>query len=141
MGNITSSHDQLRFIGIADGQVSWSDDGTERTFIEPPRPVQNESSYSKLANFHAFNISIPGVPVVYYGEEIGLMGSGDPGNRRPMRFDVNTEKRERELFEKISQLNELRSKYTALAVGDLETLKAEGPLLIFKKLINIFNHG
>ena len=133
MGNITSSHDQLRFIGIADGQVSWSDDGTERTFTDPPRPVQNESSYSKLANFHAFNISIPGVPVVYYGEEIGLMGSGDPGNRRPMRFDVNTEKRERELFEKISQLNELRSKYTALAVGDLEILKAEGPLLIIQK--------
>jgi len=133
MGNITSSHDQLRFIGIADGQVSWSDDGTERTFTNPPGPVQNESSYSKLANFHVFNIAIPGVPVVYYGEEIGLMGSGDPGNRRPMRFDANTEKRERELYEKISQLNELRIKYPALAVGDLEILKAEGPLLIIQK--------
>ena len=133
MGNITSSHDQLRFIGVADGQVSLSDNGTERTFSNPPIVVQNESSYSKLANFHAFNIAIPGVPVVYYGEEIGLMGSGDPGNRRPMRFEENVMEKERELFTKISQLNELRSKYPALAVGDLEIIKAEGPLLMIQK--------
>lgn len=133
MGNITSSHDQLRFIGVADGQVLLSDNGTERTFVNPPIAVQNESSYSKLANFHAFNISIPGIPVVYYGEEIGLMGSGDPGNRRPMRFSNDTSEKERELFRKISQLNELRSKYPALAVGDLEIIKAEGPILILQK--------
>ncbi len=133
MGNITSSHDQLRFIGIADGQVLLSDNGTERTFSSPPETVQNESSYSKLANFHAFNISIPGVPVVYYGEEIGLMGSGDPGNRRPMRFDDNTTEIEADLFTKMSKLNELRSKYPALAVGDLEIIKVVGPLLIVQK--------
>ncbi|MBU0528430.1 hypothetical protein KKF86_01560, partial [bacterium] len=133
MGNITSSHDQLRFIGIADGQVSFSDDGTERTFSNPPDEVQNESSYSKLANFHAFNISIPGVPVVYYGEEIGLMGVGDPGNRRPMRFGVDISENERSLFNKIAELNNLRNQYPSLALGDLEIIKAEGPILILEK--------
>jgi glycosidase len=119
MGNITSSHDQLRFIGIADGQVFFSDNGTERTFSNPPSAVKHKSSYSKLANFHAFNISIPGIPVVYYGEEIGLMGSGDPGNRRPMRFGADISQNERKLFAEISQLNKLRSKYPSLALGDL----------------------
>jgi len=133
MGNITSSHDQLRFIGIADGQVDWGDDCYERSFYNPPTAVQSESSYGKLANFHAFNISIPGVPVVYYGEEIGLMGSCDPGNRRPMRFGNFTTELEKELLEKMSKLNELRSKYPALSLGDLEILKAEGPLLILQK--------
>ena len=61
------------------------------------------------------------------------MGSGDPGNRRPMRFDDNTSDKERELFKKISQLNELRNKYPSLALGDLEILKAEGPLLLLQK--------
>ena len=133
MGNITSSHDQLRFIGIADGQVSFSDDGTERTFSNPPSAVQNESSYAKLANFHAFNISIPGVPVVYYGEEIGLMGAGDPGNRRPMRFGANINENETNLFNEIAGLNKLRSKYSSLALGDLKIIKAEGPLLMIQK--------
>jgi glycosidase len=133
MGNITSSHDQLRFIGIADGQVFFSDNGTERTFSNPPSAVKHKSSYSKLANFHAFNISIPGIPVVYYGEEIGLMGSGDPGNRRPMRFGADISQNERKLFAEISQLNKLRSKYPSLALGDLEIIKAEGPIFILQK--------
>ena len=147
MGNITSSHDQLRFIGIADGQVTWGDDCYERSFINPPTSVQNESSYSKLANFHAFNISLPGVPVVYYGEEIGLMGSCDPGNRRPMRFDENVTENENALHTKISKLNKLRSKHPALALGDLEIIKADGPLLIMKKsylgekIIVVINNG
>ena len=133
MGNITSSHDQMRFIGVADNQVSWGDDCYQRSFYDPPNTVQNESSYSKLANFHAFNISIPGIPVVYYGEEIGLMGSCDPGNRRHMRFDDDTTEKEKELLVKISQLNKLRSKYPALSLGDLEVIHADGPLLILQK--------
>ena len=147
MGNITSSHDQLRFIGIADGQVTWGDNCYERSFINPPTAVQNESSYSKLANFHAFNISLPGVPVVYYGEEIGLMGSCDPGNRRPMRFGENVTKKENELFAKINELNNLRSTYPALSIGDLEIIKADGPLLIIQKsylgekIIVVINNG
>ena len=133
MGNITSSHDQLRFIGIADGQVSFSDNGTERTFSNPPSAVKRESSYAKLVNFHALNISIPGVPVVYYGEEIGLMGSGDPGNRRPMQFGADINENERNLFNRIAELNRLRSKYPSLALGDLEIIKADGPIFILQK--------
>lgn len=48
--------------------------------------MKRKSSYNKLQNFYALNISLPGVPVIYYGEEIGMMGAGDPDNRRMMRF-------------------------------------------------------
>ncbi|NOZ03270.1 MAG: hypothetical protein GXO92_01485, partial [FCB group bacterium] len=72
MGNIVSSHDQVRFMAFADGQLSFSDNGTERAFNDPPDPVKNATSYRKSANFHAFNIAIAGVPVVYYGDEIGM---------------------------------------------------------------------
>ncbi len=147
MGNITSSHDQMRFIGVADGQVAWGDDCYERSFFSPPGEVQNSTSYSKLANFHAFNISIPGIPVVYYGEEIGLMGSCDPGNRRVMRFGHKITNTENELLSKISSLNNLRRKYPALALGDLEIISAKGSLLIMQKsylnekLIVVINNG
>jgi len=47
MGNITSSHDQIRFIGAADEQVDWGDDCYERSFFNPPGTVQNSISYSK----------------------------------------------------------------------------------------------
>jgi glycosidase len=35
----------------------------------------------------AFNMTIPGVPVIYYGDEIGIPGGNDPDSRRMMKFD------------------------------------------------------
>ncbi len=35
----------------------------------------------------AFQISYPGNPFLYYGEENGMNGGGDPDNRRPMVWD------------------------------------------------------
>ena len=131
MGNITSSHDQLRFSGYADGQIEFSDNGTARSFDDPVGKIRHISTYSKMANFHAFNISQPGIPIIYYGEEIALMGEGDPGNRRMMRFNISD--KEMELKKTFSLLNGLRTEYSSLALGDQMILYNEGPVLILLK--------
>ena len=33
MGTMTSSHDQVRFISVADEQMTFSENGTERHFL------------------------------------------------------------------------------------------------------------
>jgi len=131
MGNITSSHDQLRFSGYADGQIQFSDNGTARSFDDPVGKIRQLSTYSKMANFHAFNISQPGIPIIYYGEEIALMGEGDPGNRRMMRFNISDN--EMELKKTFSVLNGLRTEYSSLALGDQMILYNEGPVLVLLK--------
>ncbi|MBC8402843.1 MAG: hypothetical protein H8E14_15265, partial [Candidatus Marinimicrobia bacterium] len=133
MGNITSSHDQVRFMAFADGQLSFSDNGTERAFHDPPGAVRNNTSYNKHVNFTAFNLTIAGVPVVYYGEEMGLMGAADPGNRRPMRFGSELSAIEQTTLKRISALIKLRQQYSALAIGDYIPLLIEGPVLVFGK--------
>jgi len=131
MGNITSSHDQFRFAGYADGQMNFGDDGITRSFDNPVLNIQNKSTFSKLANYYAFNISQPGIPIIYYGEEIALMGEGDPGNRRMMRFDIS--KDESELKSTFSQLNHLRKTYSSLSIGDQSILKSDGPVFVTLK--------
>ncbi len=133
MGNITSSHDQVRFMALADGQLTFSDNGTDRAFNDPPGPVKNVTSYDKLVNFTAFNLAIAGVPVIYYGEEMGLMGAADPGNRRPMRFGSELSGAEQAALERISTLIKLRRQYSALAIGDYIPLMVDGPVLVFGK--------
>lgn len=147
MGNITSSHDQTRFIALADGQVDISENAQERAFNSPPGQVRQGSSYAKLANFYAFNLALPGVPVLYYGEEVGLMGAGDPDNRRPMRFTPDLSNEEAELLERTGVLNLLRRSHPALALGDFLPLQGSGPVMIFAKLyfdetlLVTFNNG
>jgi len=135
MGNITSSHDQFRFSGYADGQIQFGEDGIARSFENPVGSIQKNSTYKKLANFHAFNVSQPGIPIIYYGEEIALMGEGDPGNRRMMKFNLN--EKEQELKNTFSRLNSFRQSYPSLSLGDQIILKSDGPLFVtLKKYFN-----
>ncbi len=72
-----------------------------------------------------------GSPVIYYGDEIGMSGGGDPDCRRPMIWDEadwNTE-----LFEYYNLLIDLRREHEALRTGDYSALLADGPVLIFSR--------
>ncbi len=131
MGNITSSHDQLRFVSYADGQISLGENGIERAFNDPVKNTVNNKTFNKLANYHAFNCSQPGIPIIYYGEEIGLIGELDPGNRRPMKFNID--KNERDLLEKFKAINLIRQNYSSLSIGDQTILISSGSLFVTLK--------
>lgn len=58
----------------------------------------------------------PGVPLVYYGDEIGLEGHDDPDNRRGMIWDQS--RWDRETLERVRALARLRRERPALLSGD-----------------------
>jgi glycosidase len=58
---------------------------------------------------------VPGTPLLYYGEEIGLEGGSDPDNRRPMIWDEPH--RGRDLQAHIQKLAALRRDHRALKEG------------------------
>ena len=125
MGTITSSHDQVRFMAFADKQIEFHENGIERAYEELPSVVQYLSSYEKLFGFTVMNMSLPGIPVVYYGEEYGQIGANDPGNRLDMRFQSSWNKAEHRLNKKIKQLISLRRTNPAFALGDLTFIKVQ----------------
>jgi glycosidase len=120
MGYISGNHDKTRFITLTSGEVSWDEDGKLAGWtreIEDPQAF----AYDRLSMFHAFNQTIPGIPVTYQGDEYGQPGANDPDNRRWMEFKEGKlsalELRNRSIYTK---LTELRNSEMPLTYGDFQ---------------------
>lgn len=125
MGNLVSSHDKIRYMAYADGDLEINDGrANEIAWTNPPK-VDNPSSYDKLKLHLAYILTIPGVPVIYYGDEIGMTGAADPDNRRMMRFDNELNEFEKQTFKDVSKLIHTRKNHSALRHGDFFTLQAD----------------
>ena len=71
----------------------------------------------------AIQFFYPGIPCVYYGDEIGMEGGYDPGCRRCFDWDENHwDKETRTLIQTLARLK----KEPALSVGDFAVEESEG---------------
>lgn len=131
MGNITGNHDLARFISLAGGDLSFEEDPKLAAWtrkVEVGDPV----GYKRLQLMNALIMTIPGVPVIYYGDEIGLPGAGDPDNRRMMKFG-NLNSNELQTRQVVSHLTKIRKEHLALIYGTFEPLLVEKDVFVFMR--------
>jgi glycosidase len=85
MGNITGNQDRPRFASLADGSLDW---GEDTKFQGWTRDIdhRDDVGYARMRLLLATLATVPGIPCVYYGDEIADVGGNDPDNRRMMRF-------------------------------------------------------
>jgi cyclomaltodextrinase / maltogenic alpha-amylase / neopullulanase len=131
MGNITGNQDMPRFISFASGALSYQENAVEAGWKRDIE-VKDTMGYHKLASLIAFNMTIPGIPVIYYGDEYGMPGAGDPDNRRMMQFD-SLKKPENALRETTRMLTKLRNNNLALTYGDFTTLKVTDKIYVYMR--------
>lgn len=131
MGYITGNQDRARFISFASGSLSFAEDGKKAGWtrdIEVKDPV----GYQKMALLIAFNMTIPGIPVIFYGDEIGMPGGNDPDNRRMMKF-TNLNEHEQNLKNITKELIRIRKENLAFIFGDFELLEMSTTTLAFTR--------
>jgi glycosidase len=118
MGIITGNHDKGRFVSYAGGALSFDEDAKKAGWTRHIG-VGDEVGYKKLQMLNAFNLTIPGIPTIYQGDEFGQPGGNDPDNRKMMQFD-DLNPQEQQTIEVTKKLTNLRRTNMALNYGTFE---------------------
>ena len=129
MMNLVGSHDTTRILSYLNG---IGDDRNQKDFDSAFPTYENTSSLAKSRQYVVafLQFTYPGAPTVYYGDEIGMVGSDDPDDRRAFEWG----KGNRELVEYYARLAAIRNAYPALRTGDLEPVDlGSDRLLAYKR--------
>ncbi|MCC7382457.1 MAG: glycosyl hydrolase [Deltaproteobacteria bacterium] len=113
------SHDEARFVTHVTNSSLTGNKWPDQQL--PPAP-QGDLAYQRLALAQTWNLTIPGAPLLYYGDEYGEYGASDPDNRHMMRFDTARSASERAQFQRTRAIARARWELPALRRGDLTTL-------------------
>ena len=130
------NHDVPRAIHFASGQMSNCSQGSDSANSWVPmsysQPVE-EFPYQRLALAYALMMTKPGIPLLYYGDEIGLAGGGDPDNRRMMPWsEGDLSSAQKDLRSKIAKLAQLRAQWPVLGRGFSQTLSDSDDTWLYK---------
>ncbi len=118
MSPLLGNHDKSRFLAYADGDLPDPKEADEAVvgWTKPPK-VDHPSSYAKLRLAFTFVLTSPGVPTIYYGDEVGMTGAQDPDNRRMFPDLTKLSKEEQKVQEHVSKLNAFRTAHPAIRYG------------------------
>lgn len=151
--NLLGSHDTERLSSLIVNPDIWYDHGalpTPENNWDVRKPNNEERAKQKL--MVGLQMTLPGAPHIYYGEEAGMWGGDDPDDRKPMvwpeykyedethhpfgkkrqhdkvEFDVN-------LFNWYKKMVHIRTSNTPLMLGDIEfkVIDEENKILSYKR--------
>lgn len=129
------NHDIPRPIHFASGQIgncrqgSFPGNGWTADYQQP----QDAAPYERLGLSFVIMMTNPGIPLIYYGDEIGLAGGGDPDNRRMMPTnDAGLNPHQLALRDQVATLGRLRNAHKVLARGRRITLSADDDTWVYR---------
>jgi len=126
------SHDTQRIVSLSDSAAAsvvynkWPDDGL------PAEPSAAEP-YGRAAVALAWVLTLPGAPLLYYGDEYGSFGGSDPDNRHMWRAAAQRSAAESALFDFVSRVGSARRASSAIRRGEYSTLLAEETFLCYAR--------
>ena len=138
MGNISGNHDKCRFISLAGGAVSWNESdkaaGWERHVgvTADGDAAREEAAYKAAMLLEVINLTIPGVPCIYQGDEYAEAGANDPDNRHMMKFNGLSE-RQQQFRDEVQKLVQLRRNSLPLIYGEYIPVTVTDNLLVFDR--------
>ena len=138
MSTFIGNHDIPRAIHLAQDQPVWDNewaDGKDRSWVNQPALPGGTSAFERLGNAFTILFTLKGIPLVYYGDEVGLAGGGDPDNRRMMQWSSYSTG-QKLLLAHVKKLGAIRAAHPALRKGTRSTIGAGTDTYAYKLALN-----
>lgn len=120
--NLLSTHDAAR--ALNDFGCKEAGDASYGTATE------------KLKLAVLFQMTYPGAPAIYYGDEVGMTGGADPDNRGPYPWEDVGGSPDKTLLASIKSLVKMRNDNIILRRGTLEPIYTDNNIMVMKRTYN-----
>ena len=133
MGNISGNHDQSRLASVLGGAISIFSQGKEEGWTQEIGIGDTAVAYKRALLMEVLNMTLPGVPCIYQGDEYGEVGGNDPDNRHMMRFETLSLD-ERNMRSEVAELIHMRRNSMPLLYGDFIPLIDRPDEIIYQRV-------
>lgn len=129
--NLLGSHDTPRLLSVL-GEMPDLSGMTQREQGEYRLPeTQRELGLARVRLAILWQMTFPGVPSVYYGDETGMQGGKDPYNRGTYDWEHG----DAELRETVKRAVKLRRDHDALMTGEFLQLPCGGDIYAYARMV------
>ena len=140
--NLLGTHDTERIITLLGGGSSA---GVSNDVLSKIKMSEEEKlvAQKRLKSLYTVISTLPGIPTVFYGDEVGLEGYHDPFNRMPFPWG----KENNDLLAHYRKIGNIRVKNDVYKKGSFKLLYLNADLLCFERVcdeiayITIYNNG
>lgn len=127
--NMLGTHDTRRILTALAGDELYDASKKEKSLVTMTEEQRKKGlTLLKLASF--IQMTLPGVPCIYYGDEAGMEGYEDPFNRRCYPWG----KEEKDLINWYKQLGSIRKHLTVFKDGSYETIYSKHSVFLFQRV-------
>ena len=133
MSTFLGNHDVPRAIELAlDSPLfgPW-DNGQNLSWSGQPALPTTSNPFQRLQVAYTLMMTTNGLPMIYYGDEYGQPGAGDPDNRRFMQWSGYTSDQQT-LHDQIAALTKIRAQHAATRRGTRTTLGVSTDVFVYQ---------
>ena len=130
--NLLGSHDVPRILTLLGDDQYGANLSARQLAAKRLTPEQRVKAIAKVKAAALWQMTFPGVPCIYYGDEAGVEGYTDPLNRRTYPWG----KENQELLSWYKELTALRNQHAVLRTGDWLPLHTADDVLAYVRVID-----